>query len=369
MDHKKNLFYLTLEAPREGSASYTHIHEIIKGLKARDWSVQLFKPPYADKAVSPGLVSRLLHSVLLQIKFWLQWHRGTIIYIRAHYLAFPTCLIAKLLGVKVFHEINGPYEDVFITHPSLNKFKWILVPMQKQQFKWAAGLISVTDQLTEYARRESNGVTSITIPNGANTDIFHVGASSPNEVMPEKYTIFFGGLAAWHGVQVMIQALQSDSWPNDVHMVVIGDGPEKTALENFDGKNKHLLHILGRRPYVDIPRYVCKAIVGLVPIINVENRSDTGLFPLKLFETLACGIPAIVTDFKGQADLIRDHHCGIVIPADNAEALATSVKYLVEHPEERNMMGQRAADVIHAHHSWDKRAEATNQFIHAVLQS
>ncbi len=233
--------------------------------------------------------------------------------------------------------------------------------MQRQQYRWATGLIAVTDELRDWALHESNGRPVATIPNGANVELFKPKLSKP-ENLPEVYAIFFGGLSTWHGVQFMINAVNHTEWPHQVHLVVIGDGQDGHILRKEAEKNRHI-HVLGKKPYNDIPHYVANALVGLVPILNSGNRASTGLFPLKLFETLACGTPVIVTDFPGQADLVRSEHCGLVVKADNAEALAQAVAELYAHRYTASAMGMRGYDSVRLNHSWDARANATHEFI------
>lgn len=360
------LVYLSLEAPREGQASYTHVHEIIRGLKSRGWNDILYQPSYTHKAYSPDLFVRLLLSLKLQLRLWMGWRRGSIIYIRGHYLAFPTALIAWIFNIPIFHEINGPYEDVFIAHPGLNKFRSVLIWMQRQQYRWATGLITVTDELHNWALRESQGRPTAMISNGANVELFRPDLPKPSG-LPDVYAIFFGGLSTWHGVQFMINAVNHANWPDQVHLVVIGEGQDGYLLRKEAEKNNHI-HALGKKPYKDIPAYAANALVGLVPILNSGNRASTGLFPLKLFETLACGTPVIVTDFPGQADFVREHDCGLVIEADNAEALAGAVAELYAQQKAALEMGMRGYESVKNNHSWDARAGATHDFITGLLQ-
>lgn len=356
--------YLTLEATREGQASYVHVHEIIDGLKRRGCEVRLYNPSYATQEKSPNLVSRVVHSLLLQGQMWGQWRKGSVLYIRGHYLAFPSAVVAKIFGIKIVHEINGPYEDLFVTYPALNKFRKILIWMQRQQYRWADMLISVTEDLRVWAARESDGKPSYLIPNGANIDLFKPDLPRP-ENLPDRYAIFFGGLAAWHGVPVMLDAIQHSSWPYDLDLVIIGDGPCGDKVRDA-AKNNPRIHALGKKPYREIAAYVGHALVGLVPISNPGDRSSTGLFPLKLFETLACGVPVIVTDFPGQADLVRENQCGLIISPNDAAALAQSVAKLAADPQTASEMGRRGYDCIVSQHSWDKRAADTLDLIKSL---
>ena len=111
------LTYLTLEALRPGSAGYTHVHEIIRGLEARGWSVSLYRPHYAGGMRPSSLLWRMIAMLRVQLRLLAEWRRGSILYIRCHYMAFPAACFARLMGIPVVHEINGPYEDVFITYP------------------------------------------------------------------------------------------------------------------------------------------------------------------------------------------------------------------------------------------------------------
>lgn len=355
------LAYLTLEAARDGQASYTHIHEIITGLQKRGWNVELYQPSYAKKQTSPPLYLRLFYALSTQFSFWLNYRKGTLIYIRAHYLAFPTTIIAKLLRIPVVQEVNGPYEDPFVTYPSLNHVKPLLIWMMKTQYQISNALIGVTENIAGWLRVESGNKPTYVVPNAANTDIFIPNLPKPSEA-PQSYVIFFGGLSAWHGIPTILDALKSPLWPSGLSLLVIGDGPEKTRVETAAKSDPRIVY-LGRKNYRDMAKYIGSALAGLVTINDPQGRSQTGLCPLKLYETLACGVPAIVTDFPGQADLIRSGNCGLVIPHDNAEELAQAIAKLATNPADAKAMGQRAHALITEGHSWDIRAAQTHDIL------
>ena len=114
------------------------------------------------------------------------------------------------------------------------------------------------------------------------------------------------------GIDTLIKAAYSPYWPPDVNMIIVGDGAEREVVEKAALNNTKITY-LGPVPYLDIG-IVANSVASLVPKNNQGDRSSTGLFPLKLFETIACGAPVIVTDFPGQADLVRRYSCGLVIP-------------------------------------------------------
>lgn len=377
MSQKQTLAYLTLEPPREGHASHTHVTEIIKGLEKRGWSVSLYKPPYTNQSVSPSLPMRLLLCLWLQARMWMSWNRGQVLYCRAHYLAFPSAVIAKLFGVPIVHEVNGPYDDVFIAYPSLLKVKKPLIWIQKQQYKWGTAIIAVTKELCKIMSGEIEGPQVHFIRNGANTDLFKSGYARPQNA-PAKYVIFFGSMAKWHRIDDILQAFKHSAWPSDTDLVFVGDGADKDLVDAAAALNPRI-HVLGRLMPVDMPPYICNALCGLVTTSDVTqkvgnnaadqstgSRAETGLYPLKLFETLACGIPAIVTDYPGQADMVRDADCGIVVNPNSPNEIAKAVAMLSKNSEAVREMGRRAQSLLRQKHSWDHSAAETHDILMSI---
>lgn len=359
--------YLAIEAPREGQASYVHVHEIIDGLKRQDVDVTLYEPSYTKKPKSPCLFILLFYVMALQIKLWVNWPRGAVLYIRAHFLAYPTALIAKMFGIPIIHEVNGLYDDVFVSHSGLGIFRGVLVAMQRWQYQNATGLIAVTQQLQEWVNEEGKRDDCVFISNGANIKIFKPNLSKPADT-PDQYVIFFGGLARWHGVSVMLRAVEREEWPDNIKLVIIGDGYGSKAVKKAAIQNKKIIY-LGKKPYKDIPFYVSNALAGIMMINNPQNRSSKGVFPLKLFETLSCGVPAIVSDLAGQADLITDNKCGIVVPCNDDKKLCEAIHALLTSPEKRQEMGEIARKVIVAEHSWFARSQETLKFLQQITKT
>lgn len=361
----RTLYYLTLQATREGQAAHAHVHEIIKGLRRRGWNVVLFEPRYGGSMKSPSLLERLWEFVRVQLCLWFRG-KPDILYIRWHFASWPAALLARLRCVRVVQEVNGPYEDLFLAWPATRRLAWLFTWLMRSQLRWADAIIAVTPQLAEWVQKENGQAKAkvVVVPNGANTELFHPSASAPVP-LPEKYVVFFGALAPWQGIDTMLKAVEESEWPAEVKLVIVGDGVEKRAV--LPAAQGGRVVYLGVLPYAQVPGVVARSIAGLSPKNAAGGRSDTGLSPLKVFETLACGVPVIVTDFPGQADLVTSARCGIVIPPDNPRALAGAVAYLYHHPEERAAMGKRGRELVEREHSWDSRAEQMDAVLRMVL--
>lgn len=347
--------YLCLQATREGQASYAHVHEIINGLRRRGCTTRLFEPEYAPGDM-PGAFGRAAEFLRVQGRLRRTSQDIDALYVRSHFAALPAVLWARRRGIPVVMEVNGPYDDLFAAWPWTRRLSGLFIALSRLQFRRASALITVTPQLADWLSREAPGREVSVVPNGANTDIFSPSASTQLK-LPECFVVFFGALAAWQGLDTLTQAVLDSNWPDQVSLVVAGDGAQRTTIEQAISDPRVVY--LGSIPYRDVAGVVARALAGLAPKNSIGGRTATGLAPLKVFETLACGTPAIVTDFPGQADLIRECGCGIVIPPEDPSALARAVADLAANPAEAAAMGRRGRESVATSHSWDSRSEST----------
>lgn len=362
----KRARYLCLEATQEGQPSHAHVNEIVDGLRRDGWDVRLFAPSYGC-VEDPGAVRRLVEFVRVQARLMaLRGDRPGVLYVRSHFAALPASLWARFRGIALVHEVNGPYEDLFIAWPAAclaaPLFRWL----SRVQLRLADAVVVVTKGLDRWVREETGAEVVAVIPNAANVDRFRPGA--PTSIsLPERFVVFFGSLVAWQGIDTLLAAAEHPTWHAGVKLVVVGDGPERWRVEEAVARNPGI-HYVGRVPQGELPGIIGRSIAGLVPKNDRGGRSATGLSPLKLYEILACGVPAIVTGFPGQAELIRDHDCGLVIPHDDPAALAAAVGSLATQIERRAAMGRRGRDLIVTGHSWEQRARATGELLMQVVR-
>ena len=116
------------------------------------------------------------------------------------------------------------------------------------------------------------------------------------------------------------------------------------------------VHLLGRKPYADLPTY-CKGFdVALIPF--AINELTRNVNPIKLREYLSAGLPVVSTEipecavYKGTCSLARTHE----------EFLAGVAKELREDsPAARH----RRSDAMKAE-TWEKKVEKLGELIHST---
>ncbi len=359
------LLYFSPEPNREGHASYTHVHEIIDNLRDMGWSISYYSPGY-EIATLPGPIRRLfgIGKALLRAIFR---YRPGMIYMRWHFAAFPLSLWARLCGVRVVVEVNGPVTDLFIAWPVTQKFKRFFAWLMISQLEWAAGIVAVTDGLAGLCRDITSPEKTIkVIPNGANTQHFHPEmATSPLDVenLPPSFCLFFGTMAPWQGIDDLLAAITDPAWPIDCPLLVAGDGERRAATESVAKKYPHKLRYLGRLAYEDLPKLVARSRFAFVCTQNLEGRANSGMAPLKLFESLASSIPVIATRMPFQADVVQDADAGLLVDENRPDQILNAVRQLLDDPERAKVMGSNGRDFVCKHHSWQARATDTHELL------
>ncbi len=355
-DHR-TLWYLCLELPAEGQASYTHVMGILRGLSSRGWRTRLWHPP--ERRGVRGPVRRLLDILATQCRFMMQRERPDILYVRGHFASLPAVLWARLMHVPVVWELNGGGSDVLSSWPQVRPLLPLLQASVNWQMRISAAVIAVTPELSRSAG-EHGAKHCYVVRNAADTDLFAPTATT-SIVLPPKFVSFHGTLATWQGIDCLIDALDRPAWPASVSLVVIGDGV-LADLVRAKAQIDQRVTYLGRIRHREVPGIVARSL-GAVSPKSTGDLARTGVVPLKLFEAMACGVPVIVTDLPGQADIVSGSGCGLVVPPEDPAAIAAAVSTLDSDPELARQMGQRAREAALDKYSWDASAART----HAIL--
>lgn len=357
----KKLVYISLQSLNAGTAPAVHVGEIIHNLEKIGWSVALFAPDYAGHS-DAGIVRKLCAHALIQLRAIFRFPGAGIIYIRSHPNAFPALIAGRLLGKTVVLEINGPHEDIIIHHPYLRIIAPLLRWQQKIQFWLASGIICVTAQLREWILSQVRHDNVITVENAADDEMF-----SPDRPMSiainGPYVVFVGTLRRWHGLDWIMESLAHPDWPEGLRLVVVGDGPDAYKVRQAIESGFKNLVWLQRLPYEEVAGILANARASLIAIVDIDGRSKTGLAPLKLYESMACGVPVIVSDLPFQSDVVRQNNTGMVVAPGNVEELVAAVNSMMDNPGAAEEMGRLGRKYIEQGNTWRDRALKIDQFL------
>ena len=114
-------------------------------------------------------------------------------------------------------------------------------------------------------------------------------------------------------------------------------------MEMAAKRNSKIIY-LGKLLYQQIPAIVAMSIASIIPKNLDGLRSVTSFSPLKVYESMACGVPVIVTNIPGIADIVSGANCGLVIPHGDPQAIASAIEFLFAHPDVRLELGRNTGN-------------------------
>lgn len=152
---------------------------------------------------------------------------------------------------------------------------------------------------------------------------------------------------------------------SNVHLLVIGDGPQRAMLERFTQlcRIEHRVHFLGHRN--DVPR--------LLPHCDLLwlASSYEGM-PNVVLEAMAAGLPVVATDIPGTRELVLPRITGYLVAVGDRAEMARWANKLLDDPRLRERMGQAARERVAAHYSVDRMvgrfAELYRELLHSAAQ-
>lgn len=361
---RRRLAYLSLETPREGQATHTHVHEMIAGLREIGWDVDLIVTTRGGASAGANYLTRGLDYIRAQWALARRAHEFDAVFMRAHFAALPVSAFLAATGKPVFQEINGLPDDVMTTYRWLRALAPLLRFSWRAQMRWARHVFVVTEGLRGWATRESGHGRVSVVSNGANTRLF--SPEGERAAIEGLYVAFVGGVTHWHGIRTMIAATRDPAWPTGVRLVIVGDGVARAELEAARGER---IVALGRRPQPEAAAILRGALCALSITEDRTGHLGTGVAPLKLFEAMASGAPVIVSDLPFQSELVRREQAGLVVPMADAPALAGAVASLAADPEAARRLGANGAAWVRASASWLARAQEASAIMTEALDA
>lgn len=160
------------------------------------------------------------------------------------------------------------------------------------------------------------------LPNGLDVDRF-AAARPRKDVQP----VVIGTVAALRpekNIARLIRALALLPAAVPVRLVIVGDGPERAALEALaaaEGVGAHV-EFVGHRTD-PAPLYAGFDIFAL--------SSDTEQMPLSLIEAMASGLPVVATDVGDVATMLDAANRPYVVPREDAALAAALVSLATRH--------------------------------------
>ena len=141
----------------------------------------------------------------------------------------------------------------------------------------------------------------------------------------------------------------------DIQLVIIGPKPNEGDINSnislaFELGIKDNVVFIGKVPPQSIPRYLVESsIAALSRPSNIQSKYG---FPTKLGEYLLSGTPVVVTRVGDIPLYLEDKVSAIIAEPDNIASFAKCLIWVLQHPEEARLIGERGKQIALNHFSY-----------------
>jgi N-acetyl-alpha-D-glucosaminyl L-malate synthase BshA len=259
--------------------------------------------------------------------------------IHAHY-AIPHAMSALLAKQILDKQSIATITTLHGTDITLVGLEPAFLPIMKHTIEHSDGVTAVSNFLKQETISNYHIDKEIdVIPNFVDLEKFHRNDNTdfrksfaPNG---EKILIHASNFRPLKRVHDIIHILKLVRKEIDAKLLLVGDGPERSVVENMC-REFHLcdhVHFLGKQ-------------TELAPLLSISDvfllTSETESFGLSVLEAMACEVPVVSTNVGGIPEVVVAGETGFTSNVGTIEKMANNVLLLLNNEERRKQFGKNA---------------------------
>lgn len=154
----------------------------------------------------------------------------------------------------------------------------------------------------------------------------------------DHLVMYAGNMGAKQGLEVVVDAARLMQARNHVHFLLVGDGPARQGLQTRAQGLNHV-YFLPLQPADMLPLLLASADVHVLP----QRLAAADLvMPSKLAGMMASGKPVVACTRQDTEIAAVLEGRGLIVPPEDAAALAQGIEEMLASPEAAAAMGQAA---------------------------
>lgn len=211
--------------------------------------------------------------------------------------------------------------------------------LRRRTYPRCSALVVQTESVAKYASCLVRNRPIYVIPNAVAPP---AGQLDPGQLERSDHLTLaaMGRLDAQKGYDLLIEAFARIAAKHfDWGLKIAGDGEERRTLER-------IIEAQGLADRVELCGWVDEPQSFLLnaDVFVLSSRYEG--FPNALLEAMACGLPVVSFDcLSGPGEIVRHEIDGLLVPAENVDALAQALDRLMSNPAERVVLGRNASEV------------------------
>lgn len=260
--------------------------------------------------------------------------------------------VAKLRGVPWVFEVQDLWPSFPIEMGAVKR-EWLqrrLYRLEKSLYQSANHIIPLSPDMERYIVGKGIAQEKVTtILNG--TDLELADAPTPAEVtaLRQRYNLqgkqvvlYAGTYGRANDIPTLMLAAEQLASRTDIAIVLTGGGYYEQELHQLALRLPNL-YLLPPQPRPEVFKWFKLADLSLITFNDLPVLATNS--PAKLYDSLACGTPVVVTNPGWTKAFVEKHGCGWYTPAGQSQGLAETIKRLLSMPEELRQAGARGEDV------------------------
>lgn len=254
---------------------------------------------------------------------------------------------------------------------------WSMLPAARQALGAIGRQVDVVTFVSRYARgRIAAALGPLAameyLPPGVDTDLFRPDAAARTAV---RSTLGLGNrpvvacisrLVARKGQDMLVRALPEIlRMVPDAALLIVGDGPDRTALERRVGAAGLSEHVLftGAVPWEQLPAHYAAADVFAMPCRTRGRGLDVEGLGIVFLEASAAGLPVIAGSSGGAPETVQAERTGVVVNGRDVSAIAGAVTRLLVDRELGRRWGAAGREWITTTWDWQRSADRLAQLL------
>jgi glycosyltransferase involved in cell wall biosynthesis len=244
-----------------------------------------------------------------------------------------------------------------------NVLKALGTPIERWGERSAEAVLAITPRLARLLVSEGVDPQRIhVVPPGVNAFLFAGPHDDPFPDIGGPRLLFVGRLAPQKGLRTLVAATRLLKSPG-VQVLLVGDGPERPALEQEVRKLgiSDRVHLLGFVSHDRVPAVLSHADLLVLPSLYEELGTV-------LLEAMWVGLPIVASRTGGIPDVIDDGVNGLLVPPEQPEVLAGAIDRVLQNPDLARRLGE-AARKRGKEYDWEALAERVLEIYQGVTAS
>jgi glycosyltransferase involved in cell wall biosynthesis len=320
--------------------------------------------------VMPGRMDRLYRAHLRRAARLTQQLRPAVLHAASNYAnAVIALALRDATGLPVVYEVRGFWEDTWLSRHTASadltlSDRYVRTrALETHCMTQADAVVTLGEAMRdEIVQRGVPAENVVIIPNGVSETFLrplpHDGGrlrASLGIKQDEQVVGLVSSLVAHEGIGTLLEAVKllNDDGVR-ARALIVGDGPERTALQRQATALGLDAIFTGRVPAARVRDYHAVLDVFVVP--RTPDRVCQLVTPLKPVEAMASGLPLVVSSVRALAEIVQDGETGLLFPPLDAGALAGQLRQLLERPDLRAKLGVAARDWVARDRTWAHNA-------------